>query len=110
MKWNNLLSFLLPEELYPKIGEALGFSDARFGWTALFSLKHGLKHKVIELRMIRSLLYFCMLTILQGERGPPGLPGGLDEEWPERIVTLKVIYIQSNQINMNSSIFFLMEV
>ena len=35
---------------------------------------------------VHAVVFFRM----QGLRGPPGLPGGLGDEWPDRIVTLKV--------------------
>ena len=37
-----------------------------------------------------------MVACYQGDRGPPGLPAGIGDEWKERIVTLKVLHAISH--------------
>lgn len=36
---------------------------------------------------------------MQGDRGPPGLPGGVGEEWLAKVITLKVSYYHSNELS-----------
>lgn len=56
--------------------------------------------------LLSMLIYIVHVThVLQGDRGPPGLPAGLGEDWAKRVDLVKV-YIEDLECMVLSGILF----